>query len=446
MQLSRFTRVGFILAAAGSAVGLGNVWKFPYMTGANGGGAFVMVYLITILCVGVTLFLAEVAIGRLSRKDPVSAFRDLAPEGKKGWRFAGFVIITPILIASFYTVVMGWLIKYVVVSFSPLPHDPKIAGAMFGRLIEHDVWGQFLFFSIAFFITFYIVSRGIIKGIEKANMILMPLLVIILVGLMFYGMSLSGFEKALEFIFIPDFSRLQPSSLLAAVGQAFFTLSLGVGTIMTYATALPEHNNLLKSSVMVAMLDTIIALIAGIMIFSFTFHYGLEPSEGPGLIFVTLPSLFSDLGVLGNIISILLFVALVFAGITSAISMIEPSVSFMENNLKYSRNKALSIIGVIVYVLGSLALISNVDGLKDHVTYFGKGFFDILDIITSTILMPIGGILTCIFVGFIIDKTKLHDLFIEFMGEKFFAIWLFFLRYIVPICVIIIMGNKLING
>ncbi len=445
MQISRFSRIGFILAAAGSAVGLGNVWKFPYMTGANGGGAFVMVYLLTILGVGVTLFLAEVAIGRLSRKDPVSAFRELAPTNKKAWQFAGLVIVTPVLIASFYTIVMGWLLKYIVISFSPLPESPKVAGAMFGGMITGDTWGQIGYFTIAFLITFLIVSKGIIKGIEKANIILMPLLFVILLGLMFYGMSLSGFSKALEFLFVPDFSKLQPSSLLAAMGQAFFTLSLGVGTIMTYATALPKHANLLRSSVMVAGLDTLIALIAGIMIFSFTFHYGLEPSEGAGLIFVTLPSLFSDMGILGNIISVLLFVALAFAGITSAISMIEPSVSFMENNLKYSRQKALTIIGVAVYALGMLALISNIEGLKEYATYFGKGFFDILDIVTSTVLMPIGGLVTCIFVGFVIDKTKLHDLFIEFMGEKFFALWLFFLKFVVPICIVTIMVNKLIN-
>ncbi len=445
MQVSRFSRIGFILAAAGSAVGLGNVWKFPYMTGANGGGAFVLVYLITILGVGVTLFLAEVAIGRLSRKDPVSAFRDLTPKNKKAWQFAGLVIVTPILIASFYTIVMGWLLKYIVISFSPLPTNPKVAGDMFGGMISGDAWGQVAYFTIAFLITFFIVSRGIIKGIEKANIILMPLLVIILMGLMFYGMSLSGFKQAVEFLFVPDFSKLQPSSLLAAMGQAFFTLSLGVGTIMTYATALPKHTNLLKSSIMVAGLDTFIALLAGIMIFSFTFHYGLKPSEGAGLIFVTLPSLFSDLGILGNIISILLFVALAFAGITSAISMIEPSVSFMENNLKYSRQKALTIIGATVYVLGMLALISNIEGLKEYATYFGKGFFDILDITSSTILMPIGVIITCIFVGFVIDKSRLHDLFVEFMGETFFNIWLFFLRFIVPICVGAVMINKLLN-
>lgn len=444
MQVGRFTRVGFILAAAGSAVGLGNVWKFPYMTGTNGGGAFVIVYLITILCIGVTLFLAEVAMGRLGRKDPVSAFRDLSPKGKKGWKYAGFIVFTPVLIASFYTIVMGWLFKYIVVSLSTLPSNAKDAGAMFGGMVSSDVVGQIIYFTIAFVITFFIVSRGLIKGIEKANIILMPLLFLILLGLMFYAMTLSGFGEAVNFLFIPDFSKLHASSILAAVGQAFFTLSLGVGTIMTYASALPEHDNLFKSSLVVAVLDTIIALIAGIMIFSFTFHFGLKPSEGAGLIFVTLPALFSEMGILGNIISFLLFVALAFAGITSAISMVEPSISYMENYLKISRFKALFVIGGAVYLLGLLALMSNISDLKEYVTYFGIGFFDILDKLTSMILMPIGGILICLFVGFVLDKTKLHDLFIEFMGERVFNVWLFFVRFIVPICVLAVMINQLI--
>lgn len=449
MKVSRFTRVGFILAAAGSAVGLGNVWKFPYMTGTNGGGAFVVIYLITILGIGVTLFLAEVAIGRLGRQDLVSAFRDLAPEGKKKWRFAGFMMITPLLIVSFYTVVVGWLIKYIVSSlnlgsiFGVLPKSAKEAGSMFGGMISGSYIEQIIYFTIAFIVTFLIVSKGLIKGIEKANIILMPLLVIILVGLMFYSFTLSGIKEALEFLFIPDFSKIQPSSILAAVGQAFFTLSLGVGTIITYATALSEKDNLFKSSLMVAGLDTLIALIAGIMIFSFTFHFGIKPSEGPGLIFVTLPALFGEMGIVGNVISFLLFIALVFAGITSAISMIEPSASYMENSLKMSRGKALSILGVVVYILGILALLSNVEGAKEALSYFGIGFFDILDKITSSFLMPIGGILICIFVGYVMDKELLRGLFVQYMGEKFFSIWLFFVKFVAPICVLIVMANKL---
>lgn len=443
MVASKFSRIGFVLAAAGSAVGLGNVWKFPYMTGVNGGGAFVLVYLLAILFIGVVLFLSEVAMGRLGRKDPVSAFKELAPKGGNRWKFAGFIVFTPLLIVSFYTVVMGWLLKYIVVSFGSLPTDANASGAMFGAMISSSMWEQILYFTIAFFMVFYIVSRGIIEGIERANIILMPLLAIILAGLMFYAMSLSGFWDALNFLFIPDFSKINSTSILAAVGQAFFTLSLGVGTIMTYAAALPDKDNLFRSSLAVAGIDTIIAIVAGIMIFSFTFHFGIKPGGGPGLIFVTLPTLFGDMGVAGMVINFLLFLALAFAGVTSAISMVEPSISYMGNYLHVSRKKAIFIIGAIVYILGILALLSNVDTTKEGMTFFGKGFFDILDFVTSSILMPIGGILTCIFVGFIMKQQTLRDLFVPFMGESIYAIWMFFVRFVVPIVVFIIMVNKL---
>ncbi len=442
MQVSRFSRIGFILAAAGSAVGLGNVWKFPYMAGSNGGGAFVMVYLATILLVGVSLFLAEAAIGRLSRKDAVNAFKSLATKHKDKWQFAGFMVITPVLIASFYTIVIGWILKYIVSSFIALPHTAKEAGAMFGGMISSDTSGQIFYFTIAFIMTFFIVSKGLIKGIEKANIILMPMLFIIIIGLMFYAMSLGGFRESIEFLFVPDFSKLTANSVLAAVGQAFFTLGLGTGVIITYASALPEKENLFKASIIVAGLDTLIAVLAGVMIFSFTFHYGLKPSEGPGLIFITLPSLFADLGSFGNIVSALLFIALAFAGLTSAISMIEPAVSYMENCKNLNRKKALGIIGVFVYALGMIALISNISDLKSYVTFFDIGFFDILDKLTSMILMPLGGILVCIFVGFVTDKQKLHDLLVKFMGENLFKLWLFLIRFILPILIFIIMISK----
>lgn len=439
----RFSHVGFILAAAGSAVGLGNVWKFPYMTGANGGGAFVLVYIFAILFVGVSIFLAEVTIGRMGRGDSVSSFRDLATKHKGLWKYAGFISFTPLLIVSFYAVVMGWLIKYVVVSFGSLPENAKAAGSMFGALVSGSVGEQILYFTIAFFAVFYIVSHGIIKGIEKANVILMPLLFIILVGLMIYAMQLDGFSKAVGFLFVPDFSKLQPSSLLAALGQAFFTLSLGVGTIMTYASSLPENNNLFRSSLMVAFLDTIIALIAGIMIFSFTFHFGIDPSGGPGLIFQTMPTLFGKLGLTGHIISTLFFIALVFAGVTSAISMIEPATSYMENYLNFTRKKALYVIGAFVYIVGVLALCSNIKDFNPYLSVASMGFFDILDFITSSILMPIGGLLITIFVGYVMDKDKLKELFVPFMGERIFSIWMVFLRYFIPVIILVIMLNKL---
>lgn len=443
MQTVRFSRVGFVLAAAGSAVGLGNIWKFPYMAGENGGGAFVLIYLATIIFIGVTLFLGEVVMGRMSRRDSVSAFRNLAPKNGNIWKYGGFMVFTGIMILSFYTVVLGWIFQYVIISLSSLPSSASTSGALFGAITGSNPLTQIFYFSIAFFLTFYIVSKGVKRGIERINVILMPLLVIILIVLFLYALNLEGFNQALGFMFTPDFSKINGTSILKAVGQAFFTLSLGVGSIMTYAASLPKEANLYRSSLAVASMDTFIALLAGVIIFTFTFHFGVEPSGGPGLVFVSLPPLFNEMGFLGNIISFLFFVALAFAGVTSAVSLVEPAISFIENNTMLTRLKGLVILGIATYSMGLLALLSKVENLKSYATFFNTGFFDILDFLTSSFLMPIGGILVAIFVGYFIPKEKLRTLLIPHMGEKVFKIWLFGIRYLVPLGVFGVMINKL---
>jgi len=443
MHSIRFGRLGFILAAAGSAVGLGNVWKFPYMTGENGGGAFVLIYLLTITFVGLSLFLAETVMGRLSRGDTVSAFESLAKSHQHLWKYAGFIIITGMLILAFYTVVIGWIFKYIVLSFQNLPSSVDAAGALFGGMVTSDTSGQLFYFTLAFMLSFWIVSRGVKAGIEKVNLVMMPLLILILLTLLLYAMSLSGFGEAFSFLFKPDFSKLHSSSVLAAVGHAFFTLSLGMGSIMTYGASLPEKENLFRSSVMVAFIDTAIALVAGMVIFTFLFHFGAKPSQGPGLVFVSLPALLSSFGFLGNMIAVAFFVALAFAGITSAVSIIEPVVMYMVNRFHLSRFKALVILGVATYIMGVLALISNIETLKASVTFFGKGFFDILDFMSSSILLPLGGMLISLFVGFFMEKQKLQTLLLPYMSERLFMIWYVSIRYITPLGVLSVMLNKL---
>lgn len=443
MQGVRFSRVGFILAAAGSAVGLGNVWKFPYMAGENGGGAFVLIYLATILLIGVTLFIGEVVVGRLSRKDAVSAFKTLAPKHANVWKYSGFMIFTGIMILSFYTVVIGWIFKYIIISLGNLPSSASASGALFSLVTSQNPLNQVFYFTIACFLTFYVVSKGIKRGIERINLILMPLLVLILLILLIYAINLDGFSKAVNFMFNPDFSKINPTTILKAVGQAFFTLSLGIGCIMTYAASLSKETNLYRSSLAVAFMDTFIALLAGLIIFTFTFHFGVAPSDGPGLVFVSLPPLFNELGFLGNLISFLFFLALAFAGVTSAVSLVEPTISFLENNTKLTRLKGLFLVGLATYTMGMMALLSNVKDLKEYVTFFDRGFFDILDFLTSSFLMPIGGILVAIFVGFVIPKEKLSTLLTPYMGESIFKVWLFGIRYLVPISVFVIMLNEL---
>lgn len=445
MNAARFSRIGFILAAAGSAVGLGNIWKFPYMTGESGGGAFVLIYLLTITFVGLSLFIAEVIMGKASRTDAVSSFEDLAPRNKGLWKYAGFMVFTGTIILSFYLVVIGWIFKYVLISINNLPTDGAAAGAMFGGMVTGDAMTQFVFFNIAFFVTVWIVTRGIKKGIEKVNLILMPLLIMILLALFFYSMTLDGFGKAIEFLFMPHWDQVDETIILKSVGHAFFTLSLGMGTIMTYAASLPKDANIAKASASVAVLDTAIALIAGVVIFSFMFNAGQDPAGGPGLVFISLPTVFSEFGTMGNVFSVGFFVALGFAGITSAVSIIEPTVMYMTERFKYTRAKALVILGFVTYILGTMALLSNVKEYASYVTFGGKGFFDILDILSSTILLPLGGIIIAVFVGYVMQRERVYSLLKDSMSDTVFKIWYVSVRYVIPAAVLVVMINKTIT-
>lgn len=443
MNTIRFGRLGFIMASAGSAVGLGNIWKFPYMTGENGGGAFVLVYLLTITFIGLALFLAETVMGRLSRNDTVSAFESLSTKGSHLWKYAGFIILTGVFILSFYTVVIGWILKYIVLSFGTLPSSVQNAGGLFGSMVTTDTYEQLFYFTLAFAITFWIVSRGIKAGIEKMNLVLMPLLILILLVLFAYGISLKGFGQAFSFLFMPDFSKLHSSSILAAVGHAFFTLSLGMGSIMTYGASMSDKENLFRSSVMVAFIDTAVALVAGMVIFTFIFHFGAQPAQGPGLVFVSLPALLSSLGITGNIIAVAFFVALAFAGITSAVSIVEPVVMYLMNRFHLSRATSLMLLGIVSYLMGIMALLSNIQTLKHFVTFFGKGFFDIMDFMSSSVMLPLGGMLIAIFVGFFIDRSRLEDLLLPHMSKTVFNVWYVCIRYITPLGVLSVMLNKL---
>jgi NSS family neurotransmitter:Na+ symporter len=443
MKVARFSRIGFILAAAGSAVGLGNIWKFPYMTGENGGGAFVLIYLLTITFIGLSLFIAEVILGKAGRNDVVSTFETLAPKQGHIWKYAGFMISTGVLILSFYTVVIGWIIKYVVSSITALPTSVKEAGDAFGGMVTTEAGSQFFYFNVAFFITIFIVTRGIKQGIEKVNLILMPLLIIILLALFFYATSLDGFSQAVNFLFVPDWSEVTSTTLLKAVGHAFFTLSLGMGTIMTYAASLPKESNVLRASASVAIIDTIIALVAGLVIFSFLFNAGAEPAAGPGLVFISLPPVFAGFGSLGTLFSVAFFVALAFAGITSAVSIVEPTILYLTSRFNYSRTKSLFIVGGVTYILGVMALLSNVKEYASLVTFGGKGSFDILDFASSAVMLPLGGLVIAIFVGFVLQKERVHSMLREYMNDTVFALWYFSIRYITPIAVLAVMINKI---
>lgn len=443
MKVNRFSRIGFILAAAGSAVGLGNIWKFPYITGEFGGGAFVIVYLLAIAFIGLTVFLAETVIGQNAQANVATAFVETSKSKNENWKFAGFIMITPLIILSFYSVVLGWILSYVFSSFGTLPTNPDVAGAAFGNLIGKEVVTQLIYHTLIAGTVVLIVLKGIKDGIEKINLILMPLLGLILAGLLIYALSLDSFSKAVTFMFSPDWSKIDSHALLAALGQAFFTLSLGVGTILTYSASLSKDVNFVKSSVMVAVVDTGIALVAGLIIFSFLFEAGAKSAAGPGLVFISLPVIFSGWGILGQIIAISFFVALVFAGITSAVSMIEPSLMFFIERYNMTRKKATIICGSIFYSLGIVALLSMSADYGKYLTFFGKNTFDLMDILTSSIMMPIGAIVICVFLGFFVEKQFLHEKFTRFVPNYVFNLWYFLVKFVVPLAITIILLNKL---
>ncbi|MCJ8327095.1 MAG: sodium-dependent transporter [Campylobacterales bacterium] len=440
--MNKFTRIGFILAAAGSAVGLGNIWKFPYITGEFGGGAFVIVYLLAIVFVGLGVFIAESLIGQTGESDVATSFVKMSNSKNPNWKFAGFMILAGLLILSFYSVVLGWILNYVVSSFSSLPTEASAAGATFGALTK-DIGTQLFYHTLIAGTVIFIVLKGIKDGIEKVNLILMPLLAIILFGLLLYSISLDSFSKAVSFMFVPDWSKINEHALLAALGQAFFTLSLATGTMITYSASLPKDANFVKTSMSVALIDTMVALISGLIIFTFLFEAGAPSAAGPGLVFISLPVIFSGWGFLGQFIAISFFVALVFAGITSAVSMIEPSLLFFIERFKMTRQKATIIAGSTFYSLGIIALLSMSDSWGETLTFFGKNAFDWMDFISSSILMPLGALLTCVFIGFYVDKKILEEKFLQHTSILVFNVWYSLVKYFIPFAVIILFINKL---
>lgn len=443
MKIARFSRIGFILAAAGSAVGLGNIWKFPYITGEYGGGAFVLVYLITVLSIGFSIMIAEMLIGYLGRRDAANSFEKLAPKHKKTWRLAGMMgIWAGLLIMTFYSVVIGWILHYIVVSFSSLPSSVTQAETLFNTMLHEGIATQIFYHTISFLLISAILVRGIKAGIEKLNMILMPLLFIIVGGMFLYALTLDGFSQAWNFMFQADWSKLNSEAFVVAVGHAFFTLSLGMGAILTYSASLPKDVNLVKSSLIVVAVDTIIALLAGLMLFTFLYQYGAAPSKGPGLVFISLPATFYAMGALGNFFAVLFFFALAFAGLTSAVSLTEPTVQYLIDKFDMTRFKAVAIAGGFFYLVGIIALLSNTTAFGEALTFGSKNFFDWVDKITAAFMLPFGGLLMAFFIGYSVPKAQVFAAVGHSLGRGF-EIWYFILRYIAPIALIIVMLNLL---
>ena len=443
MHKNHFTRLGFILAAAGSAVGLGNIWKFPYIAGDNGGGVFVLVYLATVFFIGMAIFIGEVLLGSNSNHNAVTTFETLSPKTKKYWKYSGFTFLTGLLILTFYSVVIAWIFNYIVLSVTSLPTNFKESETIFLSLLKEDIFTQFVYYTLTFVLVAITISKGVKKGIEKMNNILMPSLVIILFVLLVYSMQLDGFMKAVNFMFYPNFEKFHSNSIIIAVGHAFFTLSIGMTAILTYAASLDKGVNIVKASIWVIVMDTLIAIMAGLIIFSITFTAGQEPSKGPGLVFITLPAIFYEMGTIGVYLSFLFFVAVLFAAITSAISILEPAVMYLVERKNMERKSATYGVSFLVYIIGIFVLLSNTNEFSTSLTFGSKNLFDWFDFLSSAILLPLGGIFVAIFVGFILDKEVSRNAIVPHTGETFYKIWLFVIRYIAPISVVLIMLNEL---
>lgn len=427
--------LGFILAAAGSAIGLGNIWKFPYITGDYGGGAFVLVYLICVVIVGLPLMIAELMIGRHSQKNPVGAFRKLHYP-KTPWQLTGWLgVASGFLILSFYSVVAGWALAYIFKSIVGFSGTPQHIQSEFVTLVTHpsaSIWWHTVFMAL----TIAIVIGGVQKGIERWSKILMPALFIILLILMLYGLFFThGGLQALAFLFKPDFHKLTAEAMLSALGHAFFTLSLGMGAMLTYGSYMKKNESIVRDAITVSVLDTVIALMAGVAIFSLVFHYGMQPGQSVGLIFKTLPVLFAQTGPL---ISVPFFILLTFAALTSAISLLEVVVSYFIDEKNWSRVKATLLLGGAIYLTGILSAVS-----MWTISFRGKqqGFLDIFDFITTNYMLPVGGLLTCLFTAWVMKEADKME---EFGSRGFlYKGLIFFLRYITPIAVLMVLLNGL---
>jgi len=434
------SRLAFIFAATGSAVGLGNIWKFPYITGENGGGAFVLVYLLCIFLIGAPIMMAEILLGRRGRQSPINTMRDLAKEAgaARYWSWLGWLgVVAGFLILSYYSVIAGWSMAYVVRVSSSVFEGATADGvsSIFGQFIA-DPEKLLGWHSLFMIMTMLVVARGV-KGLERAVRFLMPTLLVLLLLLVGYAMKQGAFEQAVSFLFSADFSKITSDSVLTAMGHAFFTLSLGMGSIMVYGSYLPNNVSIGTTTILIAIADTAVALLAGLAIFPLVFANGLEPGSGPGLIFQTLPIAFGHMAY-GSFFGGLFFLLLVFAAWTSSISLIEPAVAWLVENKNMSRMRACIWAGMVTWVLGIGTVLSF--NVTADVTIFGKTFFDLLDYLTANILLPLGGLSIAIFVGWVMsrDDSKAE---LNIKNERFYEVWRFLLRYISPAAVIIVFLN-----
>lgn len=441
------SRFMFIIAATGAAVGLGNIWKFPYIMGQNGGGAFVLLYLLCILLIGIPVLMAEVMIGRRGRQSPGWSVRTLAYEAHahKNWQLAGWMgLVGGFLILTFYSVIAGWAFAYVGKSLQGVfvAQDANSIGRMFGEFTT-DFNSLLLWTTVVIVLTCAVVARGVQQGLEKTIRVLMPALYLLLVGLAIYAGFTGDFWQALNFMFYPDFSKITMSGVLIALGHAFFTLSLASGVMITYGAYMPSKVSIARTSLWIALADTSVALIAGMVIYPIVFSQGLDAGQGPGLIFVTLPIAFGAMPG-GVVVGTLFFIMLVFAAFTSTIAMIESVVAWLVESKGMRRIQACILSGIVLWLLSLLTIASFAGSswAQWQFNFLGKdvnNLFEILDHLTSDILLPLGGLTIAVFAGWIMRQQATAE---ELNTSPLtYTIWRFSIRWFTPVAILLVFLN-----
>ncbi len=443
------SRLGFVLAATGSAIGLGNLWKFPYITYENGGGAFVLIYLFCILLIGIPIMLAELLLGKRTQSNPVGAFGVFRPE-QPVWKLVGVLgVFTGFVILSYYSVIAGWTIEYsmkaVMGQFSTVA--PEKAGEMFVAFLGNP-YKQMLWHFVFMAMTVAIVIGGVSKGIERWSKILMPALIAIILFLTFQALRLDGARQAVVFIFNPDFSQLTSHSVLEALGHAFFTLSLGMGAMLTYGSYMEKKVDIVKAGVIVAVMDTVIAIMACLMMYPIIFTNKVEVKESIGIIFTSIPALLARLP-FGNMLAVMFFLLVCFAALTSAISLLEVVVSWGVDELNWRRKPTTLLLASVVFAFGVPSALCNGTLPLFSAKFFPKGggewlnYLDAWDYLASNWFLPIGGFMTAVFVGWVLKKEEVIGEFPSKTHKVIYVVWRFLLKFLTPVGVLVVMLYKL---
>ena len=440
------SKIGAILAAAGSAVGLGNIWRFPYEAGNHGGAAFILVYLACVFILGMPIMIAEFTVGRRAKASTGKAFGILAPGTQ--WKWLGRLgVLSGLLILGYYSVVAGWTLEYIITSLSNgfAGKGPEDYVAIFQNFSQDPV-RPVVWCLVFLFLTHFVIVKGVKDGIEKSSKVLMPVLFILILVLAVCSMSLPDASKGLEFLLKPDFSKVNADVFLGALGQAFFSLSLGMGCLSTYASYFGSDTQMGKTALSVGVIDTMVAILAGLIIFPAAFSVGIQPDAGPSLIFITLPNVFQQAfgGVpfLAMIFSLMFYVLLALAALTSTISLHEVVTAYLNEQFGISRGRAAVWVTGFCVVTGVLSSLSL--GVWDD-KFFGLGFFDLLDFVTAKLMLPLSGLLVSLFVGWYLKRSLSYEELTNYGLQKapYFPIYMFILRYLAPIAIVLIFVNEL---